>query len=80
MCTHSSENIEAEFYIRQVIPNTQRRRRRNSTLQLSCEGVGVVYWALDAKTVCSNVRKFKLKFKSLIIKQNLLISSPIPNR
>ena len=67
-------------YIRQVIPNSHRRRRRNSTVELSCVGVGGVYWALDAKTVCSNVRKFKLKSKFLTIKQNLLISSEIPNR
>jgi len=26
-------------------PNTHRRRRRNSTVELSCVGVGGVYWA-----------------------------------
>jgi len=29
-----------------VKPNTHRRHRRNSTVELSCVGVGGVYWAL----------------------------------
>jgi len=27
------------------MPNTHRRRRRDSTVELSCVGVGGVYWA-----------------------------------
>jgi len=30
------------------MPNTQRRRRRDSTVELSRVGVGGVYWAFDS--------------------------------